>query len=230
MNKVRMAAGGVVLLAMSASAFAGTTVRDYEDLTEAFYGTSFHHQGITYHDVNQVSGVFPDGETFGPQIDEQVIVENATVFYVDFPTYGSPNNVLTFGSSFINGDNVSIGRVSSVTMDLDDPADFVSMDIAYLENGPWGGIVLHLDALLGGNVVGQDSLTISDLGGRDNAQIDVFSIGDATFDQLHLYATFGSDYSLPRVMIDDLTLHSTPAPACISLLALAGMMQRRRRA
>jgi hypothetical protein len=209
-------------------ASAGTTI-DYEDLAEAFYGTSFSHQGVTYQDVNQVSGVFPDGSTFGPQVDEQVIIEDATLLYDAFPGWGSADKTLTFGSSFIAGDNVSLGRVSSVTMLLDTPANSVSMDIAFYENGPWGGIELHLDALNGGSVVGQDSLTISDLGGRDNVVTDSFAVNGVQFDELHVYATFGSDYSLPRLLIDDLTLNSVPEPGSIALLGLGLLVMRRRR-
>jgi hypothetical protein len=180
----------------------------YEDLTEGFQGTPFSHMGVTYQDINQVSGVFPDGSTFGPQPFDEAIIEDATFFYNDFPSYGSPDKTLTFGSAFVPGDNLSIGRVSSVTMRLDAPATDASLDIAYLENGPWGGIVIHLDAIDGGVVVASDSITISDLGGRDNAAIDVLSVSAASFNELHLYATFGAEFSLPRVMIDDLTLTS----------------------
>jgi hypothetical protein len=94
-------------------------------------------------------------------------------------------------------------------MDLDTPASAASVDLAFYENGPWGGIVLHLDAYQGGSVVGSDSLTISDLGGRDNMTTATFSISGVTFDSLKLYATYGDQPSAPRVMIDNLTL--TPA-------------------
>ena len=99
-------------------AAAEDIVITYEDLTEGFQGATFTHMGVTYRDVNQVSGVFPSGETFGPQEFEEVIVENASVVYVDFPSFGSPVNTLTFANAFIPGDNCSIGRVSSVTMDM----------------------------------------------------------------------------------------------------------------
>jgi hypothetical protein len=112
---------------------------------------------------------------------------------------------------------------------LDTPANSVSMDIAFYENGPWGGIELHLDALNGGSVVGQDSLTISDLGGRDNVVTDSFAVNGVQFDELHVYATFGSDYSLPRLLIDDLTLNSVPEPGAIALLGLGLLVMRRRR-
>ena len=196
----------IVSFLLSLPAVAAAQVIDYEDLPEGFYGTQFSHRGVTYRDINQVSGVFPTGETFGPQIDEQVVIENATFLYEAFPEYGSLSQALTFGIALVPGDNLSIGRVSSVTLDLDSPTTSASMDVAYLENGPWGGIVIRLDALAGGVVVASDSITIRDGGGRDNTAIGVLSVAGEAFEQLHLYATFGEEFSLPRVIIDDLVL------------------------
>jgi len=93
-----------------------------------------------------------------------------------------------------------------VTMDLDTPASAASVDIGYYENGPWGGIVIHLDALDAGAVVASDAITIANGGGRDNDTIATLSVGGATFDSLKLYATYGDQPSAPRVMMDDLTL------------------------
>ena len=55
--------------------------------------------------------------------------------------------------------NLSIGALVQVTMDLDAPANSASVDIGYYENGPWGRIVIHLDALDAGSVVASDSIT-----------------------------------------------------------------------
>jgi hypothetical protein len=85
-------------------------------------------------------------------------------------------------------------------------ASTASLDLGYYENGPWGGIEYHLDALSSGQVVASDSFVISDLGGRDNPAVAVLSVSGATFDQLHLYATFADKYSMPRAIIDDLTI------------------------
>ena len=57
----------------------------------------------------------------------------------------------------------------------------------------------------GRQVVASDGFVISDLGGRDNPAIATLSVSGAIFDQLHLYATYGSEYSMPRAIIDDLT-------------------------
>jgi len=203
---VRTAALCLTLAALASTPVLAQDAITYEDLAEGFLGAAPTHMGVTYQDINQVSGVFPDGSTFGPQPFDEAVIEDATFFYDDFPGYGSPDKTLTFGSAFVPGDNLSIGRVSSVTMLLDEPASDATVDIAYLENGPWGGIVIHLDAIDGGTVVARDSITISDLGGRDNAAIDVLRVSADAFDELHLYATFGAEFSLPRIMIDDLTL------------------------
>lgn len=192
---------------IAGSASAQTVTLDFEDLAEDFYGANYVYQGLEFSDINQVSGVFPDGSTFGPQPFDEVIIEDATLFYNDYPGWGSADKMLTFGSAYVTGDNLSLGRVSSVTITLDENADSVDMDIAFYENGPWGGIELHVDAIFEGSVVGSDSLTISDLGGRDNIATDSFSVSGVVFDELHIYATFGADFSLPRLVIDDLTLN-----------------------
>lgn len=220
---------------IGAQAMGGVTVHTYEDLSEGFYGDSFTHNGVTYSNVNNQAGVFPDGSTFeaGGGIEglgTTVIVENAAFLYNDFPGWGSANNALTFGSAFIPGDNLSLGALSTVTMGLDSVADSASLEIAYFENGPWGGIVYHLDAFMGGSLVASDSFTISDLGGRDNIAFETLSVDGAMFDSLQLYATFGSDYSGPRALVDNLTINTVPAPAgAMALLGLGGFASRRRR-
>lgn len=227
---------GMALIAIAAgSAFADVSVSNYDDLAEAFYGTEFHYNGVTYKNVNNQAGVFPDGSTFeaGDGIEglgTQVIVENAGFLYNDFPGWGSANNALTFGTSFIPGDNLTIGALSTVTMELDSLADFASVEIAYYENGPWGGIEYHLDAMSSGMVVASDSFSISDLGGRDNLAFRTLSVDGATFDSLHLYATFNGSFSGPRALLDNLTINSVPAPSgALALVGLAGFAGRRRR-
>ncbi len=206
----------VAILATAPTALATTVVIDYEDLTEGPLGDPLTHVGVTYHDLNGVSGVFPDGSTFDPQPGDEFILENAGLFYTDFPDYGSPVNALTFGIAYIPGDNLTIGPLSTVTMDLAGPATEATLDLAYYENGPWGGIEFHLDAINGGQVVATTSFVISDLGGRDNPAIARLTVTGPAFTQLQLYATFGGEYSMPRAMIDDLTLNyedSTPVTA-----------------
>ncbi len=202
MSTIRNAMIAALLAAPTAS--LAQTV-DFEDLTEGFKGTTFEYAGMFFQDINQVSGVFPDGSTFGPQEFDEVTIEDATFFYNDFPMWGSPVNALTFGSAFVPGENLSIGRISSATIVLDEDQTSVSMQIAYYENGPWGGIQFHLDAIQLGEVVGSaDPITISDLGGRDNIALGELSISGVEFDELHLYATFGDEFSLPRILIDDI--------------------------
>ena len=186
---------------------ANEVVIDFEDLEEGAYGKPYTHMGITYYDLNNVSGVFPDGSEFEPQENDEIIIEDATVFYNDFPGWGSEDKLLTFGTAYIVGDNLSLGRLSTVTMDLPAVADSVSMDVGYYENGPWGGIEFHLDAISNDVVVASDSFVISDLGGRDSVTISELAVSGAEFDQLHLYATFGEEYSLPRLIVDDITIN-----------------------
>ncbi len=206
MNAITTLASAAAVLLIAGGAGAGTIVIDYEDLTEGPQGDPLMHMGVTYHDLNTVSGVFPSGETFEPAPDDEFIVENAGLLYADFPGYGSPVNALTFGIAWVPGDNLSIGGLSNVTMDLGGVVTSASFDLAYYENGVWGGIEFHLDALDGGSVVASDSFVISDLGGRDNVAVTTLEVSGADFDQLVFYATYGDEYSKPRAMIDDLTL------------------------
>jgi hypothetical protein len=234
----------IVTCAAFAAAFglAGTAQADfthnYEDLSEGFLGATFNHNGVTYRDVNNVAGAYPDGNTFAAGDNgDQVIIENATLFYGDFPTYGSPNNAMTFGSAFINGDNLSIGALASVWMDLDELGQSASLDIAFYENGPWGTVEFHLDALLDGVVVGSDVYTLDGPPydpnhGRDNPNFTSMTVNAAAFDSLHLYGWQNGQFSAPRGMIDNLhvQLAPVPEPGTMAVLGLGALALLRRRA
>lgn len=223
------------LLALGAAALVSAPalaqVSTYDDLAEGFLGSAFSYNGVNYSEVNDVGGSFPGGDTFVPaDIGNNFIIENATLLYNDFPAWGSSPNALTFGTAFIPGDNLSLGAFARATMSFDQVVDSVRMDMVFYENGPWGGIVFHLDGLRNGSVVASDSFTISDLGGRDSIAFSSLSISGQEFDGARIYATNGADYSAPRLMIDNLTLTPVPAPASAGvLLALAGAARRRRR-
>ena len=221
---------GAIAVALTPG-IARAVVIDYEDLSEGFLGSTFTHQGVTYRDVNNVSGFYADGAPFTPgEPGTDSIIENATLFYADFPAYGSPINSMTFGNAYVTGDNLSIGALASVFMDLATQADSASLDIAYYENGPWGGIQYRFDALLNGQVVASDSFVIADGGGRDNAAIANLAVSGATFDSLHLYAMKSGSYTVPRGMIDNLTYAPVPEPATFAALGLgaAALATRRR--
>lgn len=225
--------GTVVLTGMVAMAHADIFA-NYENLDEGFLGSSFTDQGVTYRDVNNVSGVQPDGNPFGPgDMGDQVIVENATFLYNDFPGYGSPIKGLTFGSAYIPGDNLSIGALASVYMDINQASTAASLFIAFYENGPWGGIEYHLDALHNNAVVASDSFLIADGGGRDNPTFTTMSVGGPAFETLHLYATLNGNYVAPRGIIDNLSITTAPVPEPATMLtvglgALALLRKRRR--
>ncbi|MGN6517961.1 MAG: hypothetical protein ACTHK2_00875 [Dokdonella sp.] len=180
----------------------------YDDVPEGAQGASWTDAGVSYHDVNGVDVVFPDGSAAtADDLGDQLIVERAPAFYTFFPGWGSAPNALTFGGAYMAGDNFSLGPLARVTMDLDEVMSDAGMDIAYYENGPWGGIVLHLDAYRQGTLAASDTLTISDASpGRDNPAVARLSITGASFDQLKLHATYEGQASAPRVMIDNLAL------------------------
>jgi hypothetical protein len=182
-------------------------VSNYDDLAEGTLGTSTVYNGVSYHDVNGIGGVFPDGSTFtADDVGDELIIEDSTDLFVDFPDYGSSPNTLTFGSVWIPGPNLSIGPLVRVTMDLDTPAKTASVDLAYYENGPWGRIVIHLDALNGDEVVASNTLSIADGGGRDNPTTATLAVTAKSFTSLKLYATYDDQPSAPRILVDNLTL------------------------
>jgi len=207
----------VIALSLAGAPCLAQVFHDYENLAEGFYGETFSHEGVTFRDVNQVSGAYPDGMPFTPgEPGSENIIEEAVPWFDDFPGYGSRDNVLTFGRAFITGPNLSLGALASVWMDLDAPATSVSLDLGFYENGPWGGIEYILEAYSGGALVGSDSFIISDLGGRDNGAWRTMSIEGVEFDQLHLYGWLNGQYTVPRGIIDDLeiTSESTCYPDC----------------
>ena len=182
----------------------------YDDLDEGFLGQSHHHQGVTWYGVNGIGGVFPDGSTFVPaDVGDELVVEHAAMLYADFPSFGSAPNALTFGTAYVDGDSFSIGPLVRATADLDQPARVLALDLAYYENGPWGGITLHLDGYSGGVLVASDELTIAAGGERDNVAVARFSIEADAIDSFTLRATWNDQPTAPRVMIDNLAL--TPA-------------------
>lgn len=93
--------------------------------------------------------------------------------------------------------------------------------IGRAENGPRGGIILHLDALAGGVVVASDTVSLGVITGRDNLAFKTLSVAGSPFDQLRMYATFGDSLSGPRVMLDNLTLTPVPAPGALAVFGLA---------
>lgn len=215
---------------LAPAALAGGIVHTYEPFSEGFLGESFYHDGVTYHDANNVNGFFPDGTPFTPDdLGRQFIVENAGLFYNDFPGYGSPVNSLTFGVAYVPGENLTIGPLASVWMTLDAPATSAHLDIGFYENGPWGNIDWVLAAVRNGQVVATDTYTIADGGGRDNPTWTTLSIEGVEFDALHLYSWLNGDFTAARGMIDNLTVGSVPAPGAMALFGAAGLMARRRR-
>lgn len=221
-----------VLAGACAASSAGTVVSNFDDLAEGFQGSSWTYNGITYSNVNNQAGIYADGTPFvAGENGDQVIVETATILYNDFPTWGSGNNGLTFGTSFIPGNNLTIGALISVDMDLGGVANTASLDIAYYENGPWIGIEYHLDAYRNGALVGGDMFTIegNDPNARDNIAFNTLSFDGTEFDSLVLYATLNGEFTAPRGLIDDVTIGYIPAPGALALMGLGGLAVRRRR-
>lgn len=228
MTRVSISMSVVLSVAVTGSASADV-FHDYENFEEGILGETVVHDGVTYRDANRVSGFFPDGNPFDEnELGSDFIIERASVWYDEFPDYGSRNNSMTFGRAFVPGDNLSLGPLASIWMDLDEVADAASLDLGYLENGPWGGIEYVLEASFDGDVVARDAFMISDQGGRDNGAFRTMSIEGVEFDQLQLFAWLNDAYTAPRGIIDDLALRTVPAPGAWLLLVFAARRPRRR--
>lgn len=227
MNKGTLIAQALIPTLLASSTLAG--LADFESAPEGFAGETFVDGGITFSQLNDVSGINPDGSSFVPgEYGRQFIVENATLAINDFPGILGGTNALSFGNSFIAGDNLSINILSSFHMSTGQIENSASLDMLMFENGPWGGIVISLDALLGGSVVATDSFTISDLGGRDNLVGKALSIDGVNFDSLQLSARMSDGtYTAFAGLVDNVSI--TPTPGATGLLAMGSLIGLRRR-
>lgn len=227
MNKAKLIVHALIPAIIVAPALAG--VADFESDTEGYQGETFTSGGITFSSLNDVSGTNPDGSDFVPgEYGRQFIVENATLAINDFPGVLTGTNALSFGNSYIAGDNLSINILSSFHMSTGQVENSASLDMLMFENGPWGGIVISLDAMLGGSVVATDSFTISDRGGRDNLVGMALSIEGVSFDSLQLSARYADGtYTAFAGLVDNVTI--TPTPGTTGLLAIGSVFGLRRR-
>mgnify|MGYP000532132318 CR=1 FL=1 len=220
-----------VAIASTGSAALASGSTGFESQTEGWVGSSFTDGGITFFGLNNDSGLNPDGSTYVPgEYGTEFIVENATLAINDFPGTLSGTNALSWGNSWIAGDNLSVNIVSTFSMSTNQTETDAWFDILYFENGPWGGITIELLAFNRGDLVNSDSITISDLGGRDNLVGDQLGVFGVEFDSLTVNARFADGTSTVFAgLIDNVNI--TPAPGTVGVLAIAGAgMVRRRRA
>lgn len=224
---MRALIAGVALGALTG--LAAADLANFDSDTEGAKGTSFTSGGITFFGLNTVSGVNPDGSNFTPgEYGTELIVERALTLFNDFPGVVSSPNVLSWGNAWVPGDNVSINIFSTVSMMTGSVENSASLDLLYYENGPWGGIEVHFDALLGGSVVATDGFSVSNLGGRDNVTSAHLSIDGVAFDELRLYATFADGTNTVIAGVID-NVNIVPAPGTAALLGLGGLALGRRR-
>lgn len=205
------------------------SVADFESAQEGYVGETFTDGGITFSSLNDVAGINPDGSNFvAGEYGRQFIVENATLAINDFPGVLSGTNALSFGGSFIAGDNLSINILSSFHMSTGQVESFASMDLLFFENGPWSGITLSLDATLDGTLVASDSYMLSDLGGRDNLVGRSLSIDGVAFDSLQVSARYSDGtYTAFAGLVDNVVI--IPTPGTLGLLATGSLLGMRRR-
>lgn len=214
---------------ISTAALAGGFT-SFDSLAEGFIGPAFTDGGITFFNLNNNSGINPDGSNFGPgEYGTDFIIENATFAVNDFPGFLSGPNALSFGHAFMPGDNLSINILSTFSMTTGRVENSADLDLVYYENGPWGGIQLHLRALLNGSVVGEDVIVISDLGGRDNPTGAHMSIAGVNFDTLVFTAEFANGTATAFAgIVDNVRLVPTPGSAMLLGFGGLGLLRRRR--
>lgn len=220
----------IALVALSSGLAVAGGYTGFENLSEGFAGASFSDGGIAFFGMNNDSGLNPDGSTYGPgEYGTDFIIENATLAINDFPGTLSGTNVLSWGTSFIGGDNLSINILSTFSMTTGQLETAASLDLLYFENGPWGGITIEMLAMRDGMLVNSDSILISDLGGRDNLIGDQLSVSGIAFDTLTINARFDDGTSTVFAgLIDNVSITPAPGTAGLLLMAGAGVMRRRR--
>lgn len=217
-----------LIVAAGLAAGAQAQFADFDGETEGFLGTSYTSGGILFSDANNVNGFFPDGEPFTPDdLGTDFIIEQSTVVWNDFPDYVSFPNTLTFGRAFIPGDNVTIGPLATASMSANGTFTSGELDLIFYENGPWGGITVTLEAMLGGNVVDSTSFVVADNGGRDNPAAMHMMVSAPAFDSMRIYSTLNGDYTTIRGLLDNVSF--VPAPGAAALFGLAGLASWRRR-
>lgn len=201
---------------------------DFDNEIEGFLGSSYNSGGINFFEANNVNGFYPDGQPFTPdELGTDFIIERSVVVWNDFPDYVSFPNTLTFGKSYVPGDNVSLGPLATASMSAVGSFTSGSLDLIYYENGPWGGIEVTLDALSRGAVVGSTSFLVADGGGRDNPAALHLSVNAPSFDTMRIYATLNGEYTTLRALVDNVAL--VPAPGVPALFGLAALAAGRRR-
>lgn len=202
---------------------------DFDTETEGPLGISFNSGGINFVEANNVNGFYPDGTPFTPtDLGTDYILERSGLVWNDYPDFVSFPNTLTFGKAFVPGDNVTFGPLAIASMSAAGTFTQGGLDIIYLENGPWGGIEVTLEALSRGSVVGSDSFTVSDGGGRDNPAALHLSVAAPSFDTMRISATLNGEFTTVRALLDNVSF--VPAPGVLSVggLGLLGACRRRR--
>lgn len=229
--QTRSALALIAAAAAAPAAFGQST--NFDSHAEGFYGSAATFDGISVFDVNNVSGVNPDGQPFTPDdIGTEVIIERSTAIYNDFPDWISPHNTLTFGSAFIPGDNLSLGALATASLSTGALSSAASFDLIYLNEWVWDGIEVHLEALNRDEVVHAQSFTIvgRPKGDREIATATSLAVSGVEFDTLRIFATLGSDNTTFRALLDDVSFTPVPAPgaAAAALLGLPLLTRRRR--
>lgn len=206
---------------------------DFEGDFEGFHGDTFTTGGITFFDCNNVNGFYPDGQPFDPdELGTQYIVERSVPLFNDFPGAGSPFNALTFGTSFIGGDNLTIGPLAMAHFTAPGVFNHARFDLFFYENGPWGGIEVVIEAVRNTQVVGSQSFIVAgdDPQARDNPAHREIVLDGVNFDTVRVFARNADGFTTIRGMFDDVAMRPVPGPAGILALAGAlGLASRRRR-
>jgi hypothetical protein len=201
----------VVVAGLALAPMAAADFTNFDSFEEGFYGKSYEFDGITVFDVNNVNGVNPDGQPFTPDdIGTEVIIEDSTYLLNDYPEAGSLPNMLTFGSAYVNGPNLSLGALATASFTTGQTATSASFILTYYDEWVWDGIEVTLDALLNGQVVSTQSFNIvgKEEGDREIIDVKPMSVAGVTFDTLRIHASLNGTNTTFRAMVDNLAIES----------------------